>query len=173
MPKGAWIAGGFLRSIIAGEDESGGDIDFFFQNEEAFNKTPDLIKYPSSVAGAEKVFNYYSIPEYENISKLRIIDCESFAAFRLNIQLVRLFWFESPEHVVDSFDFTACQFITDGKTLWYNLQGFEDIKTKTLRAHRETGDAIAALNRILKYQNKGYRIDPVRFEEAEKMQSHY
>jgi len=168
LPKDAWIAGGFLRSVIGGEDELGGDIDFFFHTEEAFNKTLDLIKYPTSVPGADKVFNYYNIPAYDSINKLRIVDCESLASFRPNIQLVRLYWFDSPEHVIDSFDFTVCQFITDGKTLWFGPHSFEDVKTKTLRHHRETGDAIAVLNRILKYQNKGYRIEPELFELAEK-----
>lgn len=167
IPKDAWIAGGFLRSIIAAEDDSDGDIDFFFHTEESFSRTMDLIKHPSFY-GAEKVFNYYRIPEYDNINELRIIDCESLVAFRPNIQLVRLYWFNSPEHVIDSFDFTVCQLITDGKTLWFNPQAFEDIKTKTLRQHRETGDAIAILNRILKYQSKGYKISQNAFDIAEK-----
>jgi len=167
IPEGAWLGGGFLRAMIAGEDELDGDIDFFFGTEDGFNKMLDMIKYPTSIYGAEKAFSYYSIPEYENLNKLRIVDCESVVEFRPNIQLVRLFWFDSPEHVIDSFDFTVCQFITDGKTLWYNPQAFEDIKTKTIRFHREMSDSIAVLNRILKYQSKGYKMAPELFKIAE------
>lgn len=165
IPKGAWLAGGFLRSMIAGEDELSGDIDFFFNSEDSFDKMLELIKHP--VSGAEKAFGYYSIPEYESVEKLRIIDCTSLVSFRPNIQLVRLFWFDSPEHVIDSFDFTVCQFATDGETLWFNPQAFEDIKTKTLKQNRETGDAIAILNRVLKYQSKGYKISAEDFQTVE------
>src|SRR6478752_1902741 len=56
MPKDAWIAGGFLRALIAGEDDSCGDIDFFFASEEGFNATLEMIKYP--VKGAERGFGY-------------------------------------------------------------------------------------------------------------------
>lgn len=165
LPSGAWIAGGFLRAMIGGEGEDGGDIDFFFREEAAFNKIFELIKSPSS-REAEKAFNYYNVPKH--VDKLRIVDCESAISFRPNIQLVRVYWFESPEHVIDSFDFTACQFITDGKTLWFGPQSFEDVKAKQIKYHRETGDAIASLNRILKYQNKGYKIVPDLFSRVEK-----
>lgn len=167
LPDGAYIAGGFLRAMIAGEDDSNGDIDFFFHTEEAFNKTLDLIRNPSSIPGAEKAFNFYAIPEYEDIKKLRIIDCESLVSFRPNIQLVRLYWFDSPEHVIDSFDFTVCQFITDGKTLWYNPSSFDDLKNKVIKQHRETNDAISILNRVLKYQGKGYNISREDFAVVE------
>lgn len=168
IPKGAWIAGGFLRALVANEDDSGGDIDFFFHTEEAFNQMLDLIKYPTAKPGAEKAFGYYALPEYEAIEKLRIVDCESLISTRPNIQLVRLYWFDSPEHVIDSFDFTVCQFITDGETLWFNPQSFDDIATKTIREHRPTNDAIATLNRILKYQRKGYKISTEEFSNVEK-----
>lgn len=168
LPKGAWIAGGFLRAMIAGENDDSGDIDFFFNTEEAFNKVLDLIKRPDSIRGAEKAFNYYTTPAAHNMEKLRIVDCESEVQFRPNIQLVRLFWFTSPEHVIDSFDFTVCQFITDGTTLWFGPKSFEDVQARAIRHHRETGDAIAALNRILKYQHKGYKIAKDLFIRAEK-----
>jgi hypothetical protein len=167
LPKDAWIAGGFLRAMIAGEDDTNGDIDFFFHSEEGFDAMMDLIKYPSSVPGGQKAFNYYTIPEYENIKKLRIVDCESLVGFRPNVQLIRLYWFETPENVIDSFDFTICQFITDGKTLWFNPQAFDDVKTKTIREHRKSNDSITRLNRILKYTNKGYKAPSELFSEIE------
>lgn len=167
LPKDAYIAGGFLRAMIAGEDELGGDVDFFFHTEVAFDKTLEMIRNPSSVKDGKKVFNYYSLPEQETIKKLRIVNAESVAQFRPDLQLVRLFWFDSPQHVIDSFDFTVCQFATDGTTLWFGPKSFEDIETKTIRWHRETGDGINALNRIIKYQQKGYKISAEGFHLAE------
>lgn len=166
LPKDVWIGGGFLRAMIAGEDELGGDVDFFFRTEEGFNKLLAMIKEPS--VETMKVFGYYTIPNANTVSKLRIVDCESVANFRPNLQLVRLFWFDSPEHVIDSFDFTVCQFITDGTTLWFGPKSFEDVTERKLRWHRETGDSIAAFNRILKYQEKGYKMPKEGFEKAEK-----
>lgn len=165
LPKDVWIAGGFLRAMIGSEDDSAGDVDFFFHSEDGFNKLLATIKDPPP--GAEKAFGYYSISNYENLSKLRIVDCESMANFRPNLQLVRLFWFDSPEHVIDSFDFTVCQFITDGKTLFFNPKSFDDVRERKLRWHRECDDSIAALNRILKYQEKGYKMSKDTFEAAE------
>lgn len=164
LPKDAFIAGGFLRSMIAGEDELDGDVDFFFKTEDAFEKVLSMIKEPP-----DKVFNYYTLPENKvhDFKKFRIVDCESAANFRPNLQLVRLFWFDGPEHVIDSFDFTVCQFVTDGKTLWFGPKSFEDVQSRTLRWHRETGDAIAALNRIIKYQHKGYKISQELFDITE------
>ncbi len=167
LPEGAWIAGGFLRSIIAGEDDTDGDIDFFFQNDDAFNKMLSMVKNPET-REIKNVFGYYIIPEYEEgIDELRVITCKSEVMHRPDIQLVKLFWYESPEHVIDGFDFTVCQLATDGKRLYYNPLSFDDIRSKAIRVHRSNIDGIVMLNRIIKYSNKGYSVSQELFDETE------
>lgn len=158
LPDGVWIAGGFLRAIIAGEDETNGDIDFFFNSHNSFEQMLNMIKHPN--IEQRQAFGFYKLPGDDiNISLTPFIDCESEVMFRPNLQLIRMVWHDSPEHVIDCFDFTVCQFITDGKTLWYHQNAFDDIKTKQLREHRKNGDPLSIFSRILKYIDKGYKVD--------------
>lgn len=166
LPFGAWIAGGFLRSVISSEDDTDGDIDLFFNSEDSFQKMMEIIKNPKTI-NAKKAFGFYNINDYADITKLRLVDCESLIEFRPKIQLIRLYWFKTAINVIDSFDFSVCQLITDGKTLWYGPHTLDDIKTKTIRRHLDTGDAVCSLNRILKYQAKGYKISKDEFKTIE------
>lgn len=165
LPKGAWIAGGFLRSIVADEDDSQGDIDFFFNNEKAFSQMLDMIKNPPKEA--KNIFGYYNIAVETPTDQLRVVTCHSEVMNRPDIQLIRLFWYESPEHVIDGFDFTVCQLATDGEKIYYNPLTFDDIRTKTIRPHRDNVDAIVMLNRLIKYSKKGYKVSSDFFDEVE------
>ncbi len=166
LPDNTWIAGGFLRAMIAGEDDRNGDIDLFFGNSDAFNKTLNMIKHPTKET--KNVFGWYSIPEYETaIENLRVVDCISDMMFRPNLQLIRLWWFNSPIKVIDGFDLTICQVAIDKENLYFNPKAFDDIQSRTINMHRYTGSALSMLNRILKYKDKGYAVDPALFDKIE------
>ncbi len=166
LPDNAWIAGGFLRAMIAGEDDRNGDIDFFFGNADAFNKMLAIIKAPSSEE--KSVFGWYSIPQYDiPMKELRVIDCISDGLFRPNIQLVKLYWYDTPIHVIDNFDLSVCQIAIDKNRVYYAPSIFNDIKNKVINVHRNTGSSLTLLNRLLKYDAKGYHTPKEFFDKVE------
>ena len=175
LPEGAYIAGGFMRSIVAGEEDITGDIDFFFDGSAAFEQMVQNLCKPMSGMMTD-VFGGYK-PEVD----LMVAKHNSKAYRLINflppngkppIQLIKLIWFDGPEHVIDSFDLTIVQFVTDGKRLYYNPQAFVDVEAGRLRLHRSQSP-ITTLNRLLKYEKKGYSADPEEFadvaDEASKM----
>lgn len=170
LPEGAWIAGGFLRSIIGKEKEFAGDIDFFFNGSLALEQMVEYLTqgfYSSS--SMKEAFGGYkpnmSIVKYINGS-YRLLDFIPVNGNKQPIQLIKLKWFNSPESVIDSFDFTATQLIMDSENLYYGLKTFDDIENKVLRFHRiNTPHPIVSLNRILKYREKGYVMENEQFEK--------
>jgi hypothetical protein len=167
LPEGAWIAGGFLRAMIAGEDDAMGDIDFFFGSSGAFDNTLQMIKRPT--AETKSAFGYYSMTDYEEpIEKLRTIDFKNdLMVGRPAIQLVKLWWYNDPTHVIDQFDLSVCQLAIDKERIYFGPNTFEDIKAKTIRVHRNTGSALSLLNRLLKYKEKGYKVSTELFNQVE------
>lgn len=174
LPYGAYIAGGFLTSIIQ-EDDKAGDIDLFFNSEEAFlatyklfaegaqkppeNLTDDPEVFKPTPEGNDKLWAFHgwkisdeTIPG-QDAHKLRFV---KFVHPKLPpVQLIKLVWYKNAEHVIDSFDLTIAQFATDGKNLVFNPVSFLDVARKRIVLHRMQFPA-STIRRIVKYTSKGY-----------------
>lgn len=166
LPQGAYIAGGFMRAVLAGEKEINGDIDFFFNSAKAFSEMVQILK--SFNKDDDTVLGGYicetDLDDFrKNSSSYRFLNFKS--PGKPDIQLIKLIWFDGPEHVIDSFDLTVVQLITDGTRLYYNPQALRDIEEKRLRLHRSQA-AIVTLNRLLKYEKKGYYAKPREFADV-------
>jgi hypothetical protein len=161
-----WIAGGFLRAMIAGEDDRNGDIDFFFGDDPSWSITYNMLLKPNEIQ--KPAFGYYSMPQYDiSWKKLRVMDFNSEIPYRPNIQLVKMVWYDTPVDVIDSFDLSVCQIAIDKHNIYYAPTAFEDIKSKTIRVHRNTGSSLTLLNRLLKYEAKGYNVEADMFNRVE------
>ncbi len=75
------------------------------------------------------------------------------------LQLIRMVWYDSPEHVIDSFDLSVVQFAADGKSLYYNPASWLDLSRKRLVLHRMQFPA-STLRRLIKYASKGFYACP-------------
>lgn len=169
LPEGVFIAGGFMRAMLAGNTTKGemaqGDIDFFFTTPKALENMMALLKDPPKDAWA---YTGYTLATQENSFKhdhgkaLRYILYKH--AKYPSIQLIKLAYYDCPQDVIDAFDFTIVQFATDGKNIVFSPMGLEDLHNQRLVLHRMQFPA-STLRRTIKYAQKGYYACPGSLEK--------
>lgn len=135
--KDVWIAGGAIRQWF-NDGELVTDIDVFGKNQESLD---NFI--------SEKLWAAKKISEQNHLS-----------SFSLNgqlIQVIKYDYYDSVHNLLDSFDFTVCQFAWDGKTVYSTEAAIVSVLRKHLRVHQITKELAAdSLRRAFKYQRKGY-----------------
>lgn len=150
--NGVYLAGGFIRSVIAHEEPS--DIDLFVPNITVANMLAvNLVRYR---------------PRHQEVTEIRTNNAITLYGGKLPIQIITRWTYETPQDLVASFDFTVCQ-----ATLWYetiNTVGrwhslcsgrfYTDLASKRLvyTAPKRIEEAGGSLLRVLKYQRRGYTI---------------
>lgn len=134
-----WLAGGALRSALTSALIS--DYDVFFSNTYESARVEVELEH----LGAETVFK---CPE----GKLTTMTFDG-----MKIQLITEFFYENMEHLIDTFDITACRFATDGKVMVTKYSSIRDTYKKRINLHR-VDFPVATMKRIAKYANKGYTI---------------
>jgi hypothetical protein len=145
LPPGAIVAGGYVLGLMINKISEAKDIDVFFKNEEAFLETTDILQK-----------NGYKKSEPEST----ISFADTFhKPGKLKIQLVRTLWFNSAEHVIDTFDFTVCQFAIESGFLIFNPMSVIDASKKQLVLNRLNFPKFVK-KRMEKYTLKGYRAVP-------------
>jgi len=154
METGPWIAGGIIRELLTNSDweHSGSDIDIFVKNEEQLleveqqlerltNTIPSHYLHPclSKIHESENAITY----EYKCGSKVLIV------------QLIHHI-FENVESIIDKFEFTISQFVTDGKVFCVGDTTLFDLGMKQIRINKITYP-VSSLQRLIKYSKKGYK----------------
>jgi hypothetical protein len=162
LPDGAIIAGGFMTSVFSPE-HTASDIDIFFLSGESFLKTYDMLCNPSDVAEAWAWRGYKTATSrgelLANSDELRTVTFTNEDPTKLPIQLIKMVWFSAPEDVIDSFDFTVCQFSATREHLIFNPVSWVDLHNKELIAHRWQ-IPVEMLYRLIKYVKKGFKASP-------------
>ena len=166
LPKGAIIAGGFMTAVM-GETKDAHDIDIFFTSEEAFRQTFKLLMDSQNQeefddeswawTGYELDTDPDALGSTETLRYVKFVPKDH--TKRLPIQLIKLVWYDDPEHVIDSFDLTVAQFATDGTDIIMNPMAPIDLARKRLVLHRMQFPA-STLRRVIKYTNKGFYACP-------------
>ena len=135
--KDVWIAGGAIRQWF-NDGESMSDIDIFGKSQQALDNFIN-----------EKLWAANKISEQDNLS-----------SFSLNgqlIQVIKYDYYDSVHDLLDSFDFTVCQFAWDGEIVYSTEASIVSVLRKHLRVHQITKELAAdSLRRAFKYQRKGY-----------------
>lgn len=142
-PNGPWLAGGALRRTLL-RQEPDSDFDFFFRDAEqlaAFTAALDR-------SGMEKV------RETEHHVHYRGRVGES--AIPIDVQCIRFAFYATADAVIDSFDFTICQFAFDGVSLSVGTYSLWDLGRKRLAVHRVTFP-VSSMRRVLKYATQGFK----------------
>lgn len=142
--KGPWLAGGAARRLLLQEPLLDGDLDFFFRDENSIRLRRQLVEALASKRFVSKLATTFTV------------DTENGEALFQTIN--RKFYTDLPA-VFEDFDFTICQFATDGEYIAGTPEAFRDLKSKTLRF---TGNAIkdtTTIRRVLKYINYGFVAD--------------
>lgn len=137
------VAGGYIRSIVSGEDVS--DIDILVGD----------VAFAEQLANALAASMAVKIYKSDNAFSIKC---------RPMIQVVHRWTFDDPARVLDSFDFTIAS-----AAVWYENDGwhslchddfYPDLAAKRLRYLKPSRneDAGGSILRVLKFYQRGYRI---------------
>jgi len=138
------IAGGYIRSIVAGERIS--DIDIFAGDR----KTSEI--FATELQGNDK---FYRTDNAFTVTNLPI-----------SVQFIFRWVYDQPIEVLNSFDFTICQaaiWFDNESKVWDSVCGdwfYQDVAAKRLTylSPIRNEDAGGSILRVLKYYQRGYRI---------------
>lgn len=167
LPEGCIISGGFMVNLLLGENKNK-DIDIFCTSEKAFVEFCNLIlNPPAKIEGDED--EYWPIRDYEtsaddsfnqNNKEIRFLNFKhKTKPEKLQIQVMKMAWYDSPEHVIDTFDLTIVQIAADKDFIYMNPLTQFDLSSKKLVLHRMQFPA-STIRRIIKYANRGYYACP-------------
>jgi hypothetical protein len=146
MTQGPWIAGGAVLNWYKNSPVGDSDIDVFFHDLRQFDEVFGRLMRQH----ATMVYNS------DNAITLNYNGKDSVKGHR--IQLIRKRWFSNPKEVIDNFDFTICQLITDGEKIAMGPTTAEDIKHSLIK-HTEKEMQPDLVKRIIKYVCYGYSLD--------------
>lgn len=143
-PEGPWLAGGALRRTLLGKEPQS-NFDFFFRDVAQLQAFEDRI----AASGLSKV------RETEHHKHYRGLLGED--PTPRDIQMIRFAFYPDAAAVIDSFDFTICQFAFDGTTLTVGDVSLWDLGRKRLAVHKITFP-VSSMRRMLKYGQQGFNV---------------
>lgn len=159
LPKvsasGPWIAGGGVRRLI-GRQAQDSDFDFFFADEAQFDAFCSAMKTKGAKVVSEGDFNVtFRLPAAEP----QPVDNDVFEGGgpELKVQAIRISFHASLEDVLESFDFSICQFGFDGEDIVCGQWSLFDLANKRLVPGKIRYGA-SSLRRIIKYTRQGFTI---------------
>ena len=158
LPEGVILGAGFLLSVVQ-EDKHAKDIDFFFLSDVALQNMMKLMESPGDVWAFQDYEMVTELSETNDGSSLRYIQYKHKKGKRPDIQLIKLVYYDSPEAIIDSFDFTCVQFACDGRNVIFNPLSIMDVSKKRLVLHRMQFPS-STMRRMIKYAQKGYYVCP-------------
>jgi hypothetical protein len=142
MITGPWLAGGMLQKLYHGQSPSRSDWDIWFNNHIQFEN-------------AKQILGKYC--KYPHITKNSITYSIKFEDVEYKVQLINTQFFKTAKDVIDQFDFSVCQMITDNRTMLLGEHTAKDLKSKTLRLVSPLKDGV--ISRLTKYIVYGYTPD--------------
>jgi hypothetical protein len=141
-----WLAGGALRRLFEGQVFGGHDFDLFFQRQEDSQAYAALLEQ----CGAEEKYRSGNAITY-----LLNIEGNDFY-----LQVVTGFYSDTAEELLGKFDFTVCQFATDGKVLTTGHDSFDHLDNKVVEIdHAAIHSASSTIHRLCKLAADGYKPD--------------
>jgi hypothetical protein len=143
-PFGPWLAGGALRRTLLGKQPAS-DFDFFFRDADQLQAFEDRV----IASGLTKV------RETEHHKHYRGTLGED--PTPRDIQMIRFAFYADAAAVIDSFDFTICQFAYDGQALTVGDFSLWDLGRKRLAVHKITYP-VSSMRRMLKYGQQGFTV---------------
>lgn len=167
---GAWLAGGALRRLILGQKFES-DFDFFFGSKESMDEFYAFIKGDTNFKITKEYCNQNNrtlhvtlTPRKDEIADEALEFEEAFAknadmptrpSYDFIFQLITINYYSTVETLLDSFDYTICQFATDGENLYLGDTTLFDTVRKKLHINRITY-SLATIRRLIKYSKQGF-----------------
>jgi hypothetical protein len=135
--NGPWLAGGSIRRLLSGQPLDS-DLDIFFENYDQSSR------FVSSMLS-------------DGFERNGGVLADTFTNGALKVQVCRVSYYPSAESVIDSFDFTICQFLFDGLRLHVGEHALWDLARKRLAVNKITFPRSSA-RRMLKYASQGFLV---------------
>lgn len=167
LKEGGWVAGGSVRKVWFGLDWKNQDVDWFFPNKKEFDKFDLSLKTlarSNASLGTQDITNFDSL----DIFAKELADLPPYCYSTDNadtwtkegkdkwkIQAIKKYYPKNLQELFESFDFTVCQFATDGTHMVATKEAIEDCEKKTLNVIKNTTRNITPL-RITKYAAYGF-----------------
>ncbi|MEL3959492.1 hypothetical protein NST17_20280 [Caldifermentibacillus hisashii] len=141
----AYVAGGTITSLFSNREIN--DVDIYFRDEES------LIKFLSEIWDGHK-WNVSATKK----AILMIYD-------DVQIQLIHFNYFNSPEDIFNTFDFTVCMGCFDFSTdeFVFHPDFLKHNSQRILKFNSDTAYPIVSMLRVQKYEDKGYYISKPEF----------
>lgn len=142
LDTGPWLAGGAVRKSYLGQTVDRADWDIWFRSAVQYDRAEKLMHgLGAGVAFASPnalTFQY----TYENQKH--------------NIQLIKRRFFNSAQDIIDQFDFTVCQLVTDGDRMLLGPNTAWDLENRILRSAQPSLQPYI-IGRMVKYIVYGYQ----------------
>lgn len=153
--NGPWLAGGAIRRTLL-RTPLDSDFDFFFASQEQYDTFHKAMLSKGAVVVSKNEHNTtFRLPSVAPTP----LGEDLFSEWEpdINVQAITTQWYADLAAVLDSFDFTLCQFGYDGETLCCGDFSLWGAGRKRLVVHKITYGA-ASLRRLLKYTKQGFTI---------------
>ena len=156
-----WIGGGTALNWYL-RQPCDSDIDLFFRGQPAYDKINDKLNahYEENHKGwiwtpnqTWSVAERHTTPNAVTYTLTRQVS-RGDTGRSYKVQLIKRQFYETPQAVIDDFDITVCQIVTDGKRLWTGEHFARDVADRRLRFHK-LGPSSA--KRLVKYWVYGYQ----------------
>lgn len=148
---GPWVAGGAVRRTFLGS-KLDTDIDFFFADSMQYNAFKSDLQAMGGLLKSENDQNSTFI-----LPAIGLSGSPSKISPELKIQLIKITYYSNLNDVLDSFDYTICQFGYDGTNFVVSDFAMVDLANKKLVPHKITY-GVSSLRRLLKYTNQGFTV---------------
>lgn len=173
--NGPWIAGGCVRRLWYDQPWNTVDVDIFYQNNHQFEKNAGKLKAlhvqfynsiidntPSNILddidiftkklGDQSLDGLHAVPyETNNATTYKIkINNKIY-----KIQSIKRSWHKSSTEMLNEFDFTVCNFFTDGINLFATADAINDCNNQQLNFNQNVSRKLNA-GRVIKYSLYGF-----------------
>ncbi len=149
---GPWVAGGSVWKSIEGISLTTCDVDFFFQSAKQYE---DWYGQILSIPYVHRIVSETKINQYNTSFKYYINDGSYNKT--ITIQLISFKFFKSMEDLLNSFDFTACQFGYDGRQLYTGETSIDDVKNRNIIFHN-IANPFSTITHLKKYKDLGFKV---------------
>lgn len=145
MTTGPWLAGGSVRKSFLGYSIENSDWDVWFSSHSQFDRAQARM----DKIGAEVIHRS------ENSFTFRYTGHSVYDVSQ-TVQLIKKKYYSSPREIIDNFDFTVCQLVTDGRSIMFGDRTIYDLNHRLLNS---ATDYLAEniMSRMIKYMVYGYR----------------
>jgi len=160
-PDHCWIGGGTPLNWYLGRP-CDSDIDLFFRGEKVYDKLNNTLNKhyeenhkswiwtPNQRWAVSERHSTDNATTYTLVRQVSKMD----TGRHYKVQLIKRAFYETAQAVLDDFDITVCQIVTDGKRVWTGEHFARDVAERRLRFHKlSPGSA----KRLVKYWVYGYQ----------------